>query len=284
MEIYVVQPDDSVEKIAGIFGADPEAVIYANQLSEPYLLAQGQALLIPGAASPWRERRPLAHVLGYAYPFISPWVLAESLPYLSALLIFSYGFTEDGELVEPVLDDQWMIRACGEQGTRPVLTFTSIGSDGRFQSSLVEQLLKRPSLQEKVLWELGRMMREKGFQGLDFDFEYIPAQEGLHYADFVGLARRVMNLFGYPVSVALAPKTSGEQKGLLYEGMDYGLLGQAANQCFLMTYEWGYSYGPPMAVAPLHMVRRVAEYALTEIPANQLILGIPNYGYDGPLP
>ena len=35
MEIYVVQPDDSVEKIAGIFGADPEAVIYANQLSEP---------------------------------------------------------------------------------------------------------------------------------------------------------------------------------------------------------------------------------------------------------
>ena len=284
MEIYVVQPDDSVEKIAGIFGADPEAVIYANQLSEPYLLAEGQALLIPGAASPWRERRPLAHVLGYAYPFISPWVLAESLPYLSALLIFSYGFTEDGELVEPALDDQWMIRACGEQGTRPVLTFTSIGPDGRFQSSLVEQLLKRPSLQEKVLWELGRMMREKGFQGLDFDFEYIPAQEGLHYADFVGLARRVMNLFGYPVSVALAPKTSGKQKGLLYEGMDYGLLGQAANQCFLMTYEWGYTYGPPMAVAPLHMVRRVAEYALTEIPANQLILGIPNYGYDWPLP
>ena len=165
MEIYVVQPDDSVEKIAGIFGADPEAVIYANQLSEPYLLAEGQALLIPGAASPWRERRPLAHVLGYAYPFISPWVLAESLPYLSALLIFSYGFTEDGELVEPVLDDQWMIRACGEQGTRPVLTFTSIGSDGRFQSSLVEQLLKRPSLQEKVLWELGRMMRERDFRG-----------------------------------------------------------------------------------------------------------------------
>ena len=61
-------------------------------------------------------------------------------------------------------------------------------------------------------------------------------------------------------------------------------MGQAANQCFLMTYEWGYSYGPPMAVAPLHMVRRVAEYALTEIPANQLILGIPNYGYDWPLP
>ena len=52
----------------------------------------------------------------------------------------------------------------------------------------------------------------------------------------------------------------------------------------LMTYEWGYTYGPPMAVAPINMVRRVAEYALTEIPAEKISLGIPNYGYDWSLP
>ncbi len=52
----------------------------------------------------------------------------------------------------------------------------------------------------------------------------------------------------------------------------------------LMTYEWGYTYGPPMAVAPINQVRRVVEYALTEIPANKVDLGIPNYGYDWPLP
>ncbi len=45
-----------------------------------------------------------------------------------------------------------------------------------------------------------------------------------------------------------------------------------------------YTYGPPMAVAPINMVRRVAEYALTEIPAEKISLGIPNYGYDWPLP
>ena len=39
-----------------------------------------------------------------------------------------------------------------------------------------------------------------------------------------------------------------------------------------------------MAVAPINMVRRVAEYALTEIPAEKISLGIPNYGYDWPLP
>ena len=39
-----------------------------------------------------------------------------------------------------------------------------------------------------------------------------------------------------------------------------------------------------MAVAPLNQVRRVVEYALTEIPASKIDLGIPNYGYDWPLP
>lgn len=39
-----------------------------------------------------------------------------------------------------------------------------------------------------------------------------------------------------------------------------------------------------MAVAPINMVRRVVDYAITEIPANKINLGIPNYGYDWPLP
>lgn len=52
----------------------------------------------------------------------------------------------------------------------------------------------------------------------------------------------------------------------------------------LMTYEWGYSQGPPMAVAPLNMVRRVVDYAVTEIAPEKISLGIPNYGYDWPLP
>ena len=49
-------------------------------------------------------------------------------------------------------------------------------------------------------------------------------------------------------------------------------------------YEWGYTYGPPMAVAPLPNVRRVLDYAVTEIPPEKIYLGIPNYGYDWPLP
>ena len=63
-----------------------------------------------------------------------------------------------------------------------------------------------------------------------------------------------------------------------------GCWGKRANHVMLMTYEWGYSQGPPMAVAPINMVRKVVEYAVSEIPPEKIILGIPNYGYDWPLP
>lgn len=45
-----------------------------------------------------------------------------------------------------------------------------------------------------------------------------------------------------------------------------------------------YTYGPPMAVAPINMVRRVVDYAVSAIPREKISLGIPNYGYDWPLP
>ena len=51
-----------------------------------------------------------------------------------------------------------------------------------------------------------------------------------------------------------------------------------------MTYEWGYTAGPPMAVSPLPNVRAVLDYAVTEIPPEKIFLGLSNYGYDWPLP
>ena len=51
-----------------------------------------------------------------------------------------------------------------------------------------------------------------------------------------------------------------------------------------MTYEWGYSGGPAMAVSPIGPVREVLEYAITEMPANKILMGQNLYGYDWTFP
>ena len=48
MEIYVVQPGDSVDMIAEQFGVSPQQIIQDNQLIYPYELAVGQALSLAG--------------------------------------------------------------------------------------------------------------------------------------------------------------------------------------------------------------------------------------------
>ncbi len=282
MQIYVVKPGDNVDRIAAESGIPVETIIYDNQIEYPYRLAVGQALFLRGERSS-AERTPL-YVSGYAYPFIDREVLEKTLKWLTAIYIFSYGFTAEGSLIPPMTDDGPVIEAAVLAGVRPVLTLTPLGADGRFNNNLVTALAENFEVQRTLILELGSIMRQKGYGGLDIDFEYIRSEDRESFARFVERTTQVMNLLGYPVSVALAPKTSREQPGLLYEGMDYRLLGAAANRAMLMTYEWGYTYGPPMAVAPLNMVRRVVEYALTEIPAKKLSLGIPNYGYDWPLP
>ena len=51
-----------------------------------------------------------------------------------------------------------------------------------------------------------------------------------------------------------------------------------------MTYDWGYSGGPPMAVSPIGPVRKVLEYAITEIDPKKILMGQNFYGYDWTLP
>lgn len=282
MEIYVVKPGDTVDSIARVNGVPVNTILYNNQIEYPYELAVGQALLLTKKSM--EGERKTVETNGYAYPFIDEEILGQTLPYLTELSVFSYGFTAEGDLLFPQLDDTFMIQAAYGNGTYPVLTLTPFGADGMFNNHLINRIVNDMPAQEKLIARLRETVMEKGFQGVDIDFEYILAEDRVAFADFVRNVRNEMNTIGCFVSVALAPKTSDNQQGSLYGGIDYALLGEAADKVLLMTYEWGYTYGPPMAVAPLDKVRQVVEYALTRIPAYKVNLGIPNYGYDWTLP
>lgn len=282
MEIYVVKPGDTIDRIAAAYGITTESIIYNNQLLYPYALAIGQALLlsVQTASAPTYP----AYTNGYAYPFIHKEVLDATLPYLTSLSVFSYGFTTEGVLIPPSLDDSFMITAAYASDTRPILTLTPFGPDGQFNNYLITAMVNNEEVKTALLQNLLSVMEEKGYLGVDIDFEYILPQDRIPFADFVADTNAFLSPYGYTVSVALAPKISDDQPGLLYEGKDYALLGEAADSVLLMTYEWGYTYGPPMAVAPINKVRQVVDYAVTRIDPAKIDLGIPNYGYDFTLP
>ncbi len=182
MEIHVVGAGENVDIIAGTYGISVEQLIYDNQLVYPYELALGQALFIGSGA---REAERAIRVSGYAYPFISRWVLNETLPFLSELPIFSYGFTREGELLYPLWSDEWLIEAALQYGTRPILTLTPFGPDGRFNNQLIHSVVNNQEYVSQLINNLLSVMKQKGYLGVDIDFEYILAEDRDAFTDFL---------------------------------------------------------------------------------------------------
>lgn len=219
---------------------------------------------------------------GYAYPSISDETLEWWLKRLTWVSDFSYVIKEDGNILD--LADEKVIEMADSAGVRPMMVLTSMNNEGMFSEEAAAGIFKNGSAKKMLIDNIYSVINEKGLGGVDFDFEYISAEYAGDYAELVMEAKRKLSPWGYLTTAALAPKISDEQKGRLYEGHDYEKLGQASDYCLLMTYEWGYAYGEPMAVSPIKKVRQVVEYALSKIPAEKLLLGINNYGYDWALP
>lgn len=328
MQIYVVQPGDTLYSIGQHLGLSPGFLARCNGLREPYRLAVGQSLLAlypletvtvrPGdtlaslarengtsLAALYRMNPNLsgssriypgqtlvtrlesaqtrgAFVTGYAYANVDPAILRGILPYASALAPFTYGFTPEAQLV-PMQDAQ-LLTLAREFAVRPILHLSTLTQNGTFSALQAGQVLRDEALQRKLAAAVLLEVQQKGYAGLDVDFEYLGAELAEAYAQFLQLLHDQLAPLGLPLLAALAPKTSSDQRGSLYEGHDYAAIGAACDAVLLMTYEWGYTYGPPMAVAPLPQVRAVLDYAVTEIPPEKIFLGVPLYGYDWPLP
>ncbi|MCI5622105.1 MULTISPECIES: glycosyl hydrolase family 18 protein [Anaerostipes] len=277
--VYEVSAGDSLFSISQKYGISIKQILRNNLWILQDSLHPGDVLVISYEES----KKEILQIMGYAYPFILEEILNEVLLYVGKLLIFSYGFTRMGDLIPPHGEER-LIQKAIKMGVDPILVLTPFSENGTFSNQLVKAVVEDLPMQERLIENLLLEVESKKYRGVDIDFEYILAENRDGYAAFVRNLREVMSAKGYQVSVALAPKISKNQPGLLYEGVDYKALGEAANTVFLMTYEWGYTYGPPMAVAPLNKVRQVLDYAVTEIPEEKILMGIPNYGYDWPLP
>lgn len=221
-------------------------------------------------------------VNGYVYPFVDPAVLAATVPNLTLLSIFTYGITPQGDLIP--LNDEAVIATARNSGVLPLMVVAAMDAEEKFDSNLASTVLNNPTARARLIQNILTTIRQKNLAGVDFDFEFLYPTDREAYATLVKETSAALNPEGYIVAVALAPKTYADQPGLLYEGHDYALMGEAANLTLLMTYEWGYMYGPPMAVAPLNQVRRVLDFGVTQIPRYKILMGIPNYGYDWTLP
>lgn len=230
---YRVRSGDTVYSISQQFG------ISLNQLyrNNPVLmgannLTVGQPLNIV-LPQPVYDRE--IDVNGYVYPNVSRETLMRTLPYLTYITVFTYGIRENGELIQ--VDDEEIIELARQYGVAPIMQISSVTERGTFSTEAASRLFTNEALQDQVIEELITVLEEKRYAGVDVDFEYVEGQYADAYVAFLEKLHARLNPLGYELFVAVAPKYSADQPGLLYEGHDYPGLGAAADGVLLMTYE-----------------------------------------------
>ena len=278
--IYTVRPGDSVYSIARRYGVTTDSIRGENpDIDAGGRIYPGQVVVIP---PPGEAGRQAIEVNGYIFPGSNMALVQTAFPSLTYLSIFSYEVRPDGSL--STIDDERWITAARAAHVAPMMVITNIRASGGFSSDIAHAVLSDPKMQDTLIENVASIMRSKNYYALNIDFEYIFPDDRESYNEFLQKITRRMHALGYPVMTAVAPKLSGTQAGLLYEAHDYHAHGATVDRVILMTYEWGYLAGPPQAVAPINQVRRVLDYAVTQIPPDKILLGVPNYGYDWTLP
>lgn len=276
--IHRVSNGESLYSIASHHGISLDSIINANpDIKPPYTIYPDQIIKIP---EPTNKRT--ISVNGYAYPNINRSVLQRTLPYLTYLSIFSHRVSSDGTL--GTVNDSELISIAKASRVAPIMVITNTEEGGGFSSDVAHAVLESSETRENLINNIISTVTRKGYLGVDVDFEYIYPNDRELYNSFLTELKAELQPRGLTLSTAIAPKISATQTGTLYEAHDYAFHGSVVDYLIIMTYEWGYLYGPPMAVAPYSEVKRVLSYAVTEIPSQKILMGMPNYAYDWTLP
>ena len=190
-QVHAVQPGETLTSIAANYGTTVRTLWRNNwALGGQSNLAVGQTLVI----SYFDEKLGSAASNGYAYPFIGAALLDEQLPYLTYLTPFTYGITASGDLLP--LEDDTLLSAARAHGSRPVMHLSTLTESGQFDTRRGELILTDTPVQDRLVNEVIQTVLQRGYAGVDVDFEYLPGPLAAAYAAFLARLRRLLNAQG----------------------------------------------------------------------------------------
>jgi spore germination protein len=276
---YQVQRGDTLASIARKVGVSQADLTAWLGSAEAQTLTAGTTLYVPRRIAQKRQVEVNAYLLPQGTSSDANAVREiENLTYLS---IFSYQARSDGSLLPP--KDEMALRAANRLNIGPLMTVTNF--DGNtFNPDLAHTILTDASIRRRLIDNVMNTIRQKRFAGVNIDFEHMRPTDRQLYNQFVREMASAARGQGASASIAMGPKTSDMPTASWMGAFDYRTLGQEVDFIMLMTYEWGWVGGPPMAVAPIDQVRAVLDYATSQIDSQKILMGMALYGYDWEIP
>lgn len=145
---------------------------------------------------------------------------------------------------------------------------------------LARQMLATTQTRKVFIDGVEALIKEYGYDGVNMDVENIYLDDRDKFSLLTKELYQRLDSQGYKVTVCIPAKTGDSRSNSWSGPFDYREIGRYSHLVAIMTYdEHGYSSGPG-PIASYDWVRDVAKYAVTRIPPEKILLGIPGYGFD----
>ncbi len=149
-----------------------------------------------------------------------------------------------------------------------------------FSRGIAAAIMATPASRRRHIESLVALVKEKGFDGIDLDWEALKSRDRQPFATFVEELAAALHAEGRFLSIAAFPKTQDPGRWDSQRAMDYKRLGAAVDEFKVMAYNFSGPWSGPGPQAPLEWVDKVLSFTQSQVPAGKIYLGIPFYGYD----
>ena len=191
-----------------------------------------------------------------------------------------YELNADGTLVDlKKSDSAKFIKRLKSQNIKLIPTIAN------FDHELFDKVLQN---QESIDMNIRLILEEVdkyNYDGIDLDYESIQLDDKTKYFEMLKQLSAELQKREKELVVTVVAKWSDED---IYKGLretrkvqDWSEIAKYSDEIRIMTYDYTFSGSKfPGPIAPLNWMEQVAQYALTKVPAEKLMLGIHLYSYE----
>jgi len=207
--------------------------------------------------------------------------MVEFSEYLTYIGIFNYDITPDGTLTG---ETNPSLIAEAQSLDIAVLAVITNFVNGEFSPELAHTVFADPAVRARLVDAIYRLIVENNYDGVNLDIENVAPEDRELFTTFVRELSERLRPEGLVMSMAVPAKTGEFPEREWIGAFDYAALAPLNDWLMIMTYEYHWAGGEPGPIAPIPWMREVLDFALTQIPPEKLLLGIPLHGYDWIVP
>jgi spore germination protein len=177
-------------------------------------------------------------------------------------------------------EDLELVAEAADAGLNVFATVVNSPKSGAaFSRDVAVAILATKATRRRHIEALVRLVKDKGYDGIDLDWEELTAADRDKYSLFVEELAAALHAEKRFLSIAVYPKTSEPGRWPSQQAMDYRRLGAAVDEFKLMTYAYSGPWSGPGPQSPYTWLDQVLTFAQSKVPATKISMGVPFFGY-----